>query len=310
MKSNEMINGSLLERMLRSGNFSCTCEIGPPKSADFDHIDKLCELLRGKIEGANLTDNQTAVVRLSSIGAAIRLLQKGVEPIVQMTCRDRNRIAIQSDLLAAWALGVKNVLCLSGDHQSFGNHPHAKSVYDVDSVQLISILARLRDEGRFECGEECKVCPKFFIGCAENPFGDPFEFRAVRLEKKINAGANFVQTQCIMDMERFELFMEKVRERGLHKRVFITAGLMPVKSPKMARYMQKGVAGMMVSDEFCERLEKAADPKDESISLTADYARRCREIEGVSGVHVMAFNWEEVTPDVLERAGLLPRPQI
>jgi methylenetetrahydrofolate reductase (NADPH) len=221
----------------------------------------------------------------------------GVEPNLQMVCRDRNRLAMQSDLLGAYALGVRNVLCLSGDHQSFGNHPGCKSVYDVDSVQLIGIVKRLRDEGCFECGEECKVNPRFFIGCVENPFGDPFEFRAVRLEKKIEAGADFVQTQGVLD-----------RERGLHKQAFISAGLMPVKSPKMARYMQHGVPGMLVSEEFCQHLEKAANGKIAALDLTVDYIKRCQQIEGVAGVHIMAVAWEEVVPMIVEKAGLLPRP--
>jgi len=308
---NNLKVGSNYEKVLASGQFACTGEIGPPKSADFHHIEMYAEGMKGKVDSVNFTDNQTAIVRLSSLGAAIRLLQLGMEPNLQVVCRDRNRLGIQSDLLTAYAFGVRNVLCLSGDHQCFGNHPGCKGVYDVDSIQLIGILKRLRDEGCFECGEECKVNPKFFIGCAENPFGDPFEFRAIRLEKKVEAGADFVQTQCILDMERFELFMEKVRERGLHKRIYINAGLMPVKSPKMARYMQTGVPGMLVSEEFCQRLEKAKErgtAKEEAVNITVDYIKRCQQIEGVAGVHIMAVAWEEIVPTIVEKAGLLPRP--
>lgn len=300
--------GSNLEKVLVSGQFACTGEIGPPKFSCLEEIDHFAAMMKGKVDSINFTDNQTAIVRLSSWAASVRLIQLGMEPNLQMVCRDRNRLAMQSDLLGAYALGVRNVLCLSGDHQAFGNHPGCKGVYDVDSVQLINILKRLRDDGCFECGEECKKNPKFFIGCAENPFGDPFDFRAIRLEKKIEAGADFVQTQCILDMERFELFMERVRERGLHKEIFITAGLMPVKSPKMARYMQKGVPGMMVSEDFCQRLEKAENAKDEAVNITVDYINRCKEIEGVKGVHVMAVAWEAIVPTVVEKAGLLPRP--
>ncbi len=310
VNSNKLKVGSNYEKVLASGHFACTGEIGPPKSADFHHIEMYAEAMRGKVDAINFTDNQTAIVRLSSLGAAIRLIQLGMEPNLQVTCRDRNRLAIQSDLLTAYAFGVRNVLCLSGDHQSFGNHPGCKGVYDIDSIQLITILKRLRDEGRFECGEECKVNPKFFIGCAENPFGDPFEFRVVRLEKKIEAGADFVQTQCILDMERFERFMEMVRERGLHERVYICAGLMPVKSPRMARYMQTSVPGMLVSEEFCQRLEKAENPKEEAINITVDYIKRCQQIEGVRGVHIMAVAWEEIVPTIVEKAGLLPRPKV
>jgi methylenetetrahydrofolate reductase (NADPH) len=300
-------SGSNLERTYTSGHFVCTGEIGPAKDASFHNIELFGEAMKGRVDAINLTDNQTAIVRLASWAASVKLISMGVEPTLQMVCRDRNRLAMQSDLLGAYALGVRNVLCLSGDHQSFGNHPGCKGVYDVDSVQLIRIVKRLRDDGCFECGEECKVNPRFFIGCVENPFGDPFEFRAVRLEKKIEAGADFVQTQCVLDMERFELFMERVRERGLHKQVFISAGLMPVKSSKMARYMQHGVPGMLVSEEFCERLENAANGKMEALDLTVDYIKRCQQIEGVAGVHIMAVSWEEVVPMIVEKAGLLPR---
>jgi methylenetetrahydrofolate reductase (NADPH) len=231
-----------------------------------------------------------------------------MEPNLQMVCRDRNRLAMQSDFLGAYAHGIRNVLCLTGDHQAFGNHPGCKGVFDLDSVQLIHMLKTLRDDGCFECGAECKIPPKFFIGCAENPFGDPFEFRAIRLEKKIEAGADFVQTQCILDMERFERFMEMVRARGLHKRAHICAGIMPVKSPKMARYMQTGVPGMIVSEEFCQRLEKAEDAKAESVNISVEYINHCREMKGVAGVHVMAVAWESIVPSVVEKAGLLPRP--
>lgn len=309
IKFENLKSGSNLEKVLASGQFACTGEIGPPTYASFDVIDKHAKEMKGKVDAVNFTDNQTAVVRLSSWGAALRLIyEHGMEPTLQVVCRDRNRLAIQSDLLAAYAHGVRNVLCLSGDHQSFGNHPGCKNVYDVDSIQLITILKRLRDDGCFECGAECKVNPKFFIGCAENPFGDPFEFRPIRLEKKIEAGADFVQTQCILDMERFELFMEKVRELGLHKRAYICAGLMPVKSPRMARYMQTGVPGMLVSEEFCQRLERAEDPKAEAVNITVDYIKRVQQIEGVAGIHIMAVAWESIVPTIVEKAGLLPRP--
>jgi methylenetetrahydrofolate reductase (NADPH) len=310
-KPEDLKAGSNLEKVLSSGQFACTGEMGPPTYASFDEIDHLAGLMKGKVDSVNFTDNQTAVVRLASWAASVHLLHThGMEPNLQMVCRDRNRLAMQSDLLGAYALGVRNVLCLTGDHQTFGNHPGCKSVYDVDSVQLINMVKRLRDDGCFECGAECKKNPKFFIGCAENPFGDPFEFRAMRLEKKINAGADFVQTQCILDMERFERFMADCVKMGIHKRVFITAGLMPVKSAKMARYMQHGVPGMLVSEEFCKRLEDAGKEgmKEEAVNITVEYIKRCQQIEGVAGVHVMAVAWESIIPTVVEKAGLLPRP--
>jgi methylenetetrahydrofolate reductase (NADPH) len=301
-------SGSALERTYVSGQFVCTGEVGPPKESSFHHVEMYGNGMKGRVDAINLTDNQTAVTRLSSWAAAVKLVMMGLEPNLQMVCRDRNRLAMQSDLLGAYAHGVRNVLCLSGDHQAFGNHPGCKGVYDVDSIQLIGMVKKLRDEGCFECGEECKNNPKFFIGCVENPFGDPFEFRAVRLEKKIEAGADFVQTQCILDMERFERFMEMVRERGLHKRIYISPGLMPVKSPKMARYMQHGVPGMLVSEEFCQYLETAPNGKIGALDLTVDYVKRCQQMEGIAGVHIMAVAWEEVVPLVVQKAGLLPRP--
>jgi methylenetetrahydrofolate reductase (NADPH) len=308
IKPENLKSGSNLEKVLASGQFACTGEIGPLTYATFDNIDKHAEEMRGLVDSVNFTDNQTAVVRLSSWAASLRLLQLGMEPNLQMVCRDRNRLAMQSDFLGAYAHGIRNVLCLTGDHQAFGNHPGCKGVFDVDSVQLIHMLKTLRDDGCFECGAECKIAPKFFIGCAVNPFADPFEFRVTRLEKKIAAGADFVQTQCILDMERFEKFIELARERGLHERAHICAGIMPVKSPRMARYMQTGVPGMIVSEEFCQRLEKAEDGKAEAVEISVEYINRCREMEGVDGVHVMAVAWESIVPTVVEKAGLLPRP--
>lgn len=300
--------GSALERTYASGQFVVTGEIGPEKQASFHHIDMYAQGMKGRVDSVNFTDNQTAVVRLSSWGASLRLIQLGMEPNWQMTCRDRNRLAIQSDMLSAYCHGVRNLLCLSGDHQAFGNHPGCKGVYDVDSIQMIRMAKQLRDEGRYECGEECKHNPKFFIGCAANPFADPFEFRVTRLEKKIEAGADFVQTQCILDMDRFERFMELVRARGLHKRIYISPGLMPVKSPKMARYMQTGVPGMMVSEEFCQFLEKHENGKIAALELTVNYIKQVQKIEGVAGCHIMAVAWEEVVPLILTKAGVLPRP--
>jgi methylenetetrahydrofolate reductase (NADPH) len=304
--------GTNLEKLLCAGEFVATGEIGPPKSCDGKVVTHAGEMLRNYADAFNLTDNQTAIVRMSSIAAGKLLVDMDVEPIIQMTCRDRNRIGLQSDALGAAALGIKNVLCLSGDHQRFGNHPMAKNVWDMDAITLIQTLDGMR-KGYFQNGEEIKKCdpPQFFIGCAANPFADPFEFRVTRLEKKVDAGADFVQTQCILDMERFERWMELVRERGLHERCFITAGLMPIKSPKGARYMQKNVAGMMVSDEICERLEKAEDAKAEGVQLVVDQINYIRNnIKGVAGVHIMAVAWEEIIPTIMEKAGLAPRPKV
>ncbi|MBO8169812.1 MAG: methylenetetrahydrofolate reductase [Thermoanaerobacteraceae bacterium] len=306
-----MKSGSRLEKLLNQGEFVVSGEIGPPKHANGEIIREHARKLKDYVDAANLTDNQTAIVRMSSIASAVHVMAEGLEPIVQMTVRDRNRIGIQSDLLGAYSLGVRNVLCLSGDHQSFGNHPTSKNVHDIDSIQLVKALKDMRDEKKFICGEEIKENePRFFIGAVANPFGDPFEYRVLRLEKKINAGADFIQTQCIFDMERFEKWMEMVRERGLHKRAKIIAGLMPLKSHKAARYMQKYVSGMIVPDEIIERIEKADDPKAEGVELCVEQIKHLQKIEGVAGVHIMAVNWEEIIPTIVEKAGLYPRPKV
>jgi len=302
--------GSNLERMLESGNFAVTGEIGPPKSCNGEVVRHHARMLKGYCESFNLTDNQTAIVRLSSIAAGKLLLEEGCEPNIQIVCRDRNRIGIQSDVLGAAALGIKNVLCLSGDHQKFGNHPTAKNVYDVDSIQLIKILDGMRN-GYFANGEEMKdELPKLYIGCAANPFADPFEFRVTRLEKKADAGADFCQTQCILDMERFERWMELVRARGLHKRIKILAGITPMKSVKAAKYMKKFVAGMMVSDDIIERLEKAEDVKEEGVNIAVEQIQYLKKMEGIAGVHIMAIAWEDIIPEICKRAGLTPRPEV
>ena len=306
-----MKSGSKLEKLFNQGEFVVSGEIGPPKHADADIIREHARMLKEYVDAANLTDNQTAIVRVSSIASAVHVLAEELEPIVQMTVRDRNRIGIQSDLLGAYSVGVKNVLCLSGDHQSFGNHPTSKNVHDLDSIQLVKALKDMRDEKKFICGEEIKEHePRFFIGAVANPFGDPFEYRVMRLEKKINAGADFIQTQCIFDMDRFERWMEQVRERGLHKKAKIVAGLMPLKSHKAAKYMQKFVSGMVVPDEIIERMEKAEDKKAEGVELCVEQIKHLQQIEGVAGVHIMAVNWEEIIPTIVEKAGLYPRPQI
>ncbi len=322
LQSNGYKSGSRLERLLRAGHFVVTGELGPPQSADGEVIRQKARLLQGACDAVNITDNQTAIVRMSSIGAGAILVQEGLEPIIQMTCRDRNRLAIQSDLLGAYALGMRNVLCLTGDHQSFGNHPTAKNVHDLDSVQLIQMVAAMRDQGCFQCGDDIKgLEPRFFIGAAANPFGDPFEWRPYRLGKKVKAGADFIQTQLIYNVPRFAEYMEKVRELGLHEKVYILAGVGPLKSPGMARYMRDQVPGLDVPDEYVERMTAAAAdiPKEdkaarreawrrEGIQITIELIEQLRQIEGVAGVHIMAIEWEAAVRPIVEGAGLLPRP--
>lgn len=303
-----MKSGSRLEQVLLRGQFAVTAEIGPPKHASAEIIRKHAATLKNYVDAVNITDNQTAIARMSSIAAGIHLLQAGVEPVIQMTCRDRNRIAMQSDLMGAYSLGARNLLCLSGDHQRFGNAPQAKNVYDLDSIQLIDMVRAMRDENKFQSGEEIKgEAPKFFIGAVANPFADPFEFRVLRLEKKINAGADFIQTQSIFDMERFEKFMEMVRQRGLHKRVHIIAGVTPLKSARVAKIIKERVAGMIVPDHLIDRMERAKDQKAEGIKICIEQIKHIRKIPGIAGIHIMAINWEDVVPQIVEEAGLRDR---
>ncbi len=303
---------SKLQQILDSGEFAVTAEIGPPKHASVEEVRHHADMMKDYVDATNITDCQTAIVRISSIGTGIHVKEKGIEPIIQMTTRDRNRIAIQADLMGAYSLGLRNVLCLSGDHQKFGNHPTAKNVYDVDSIQLIQLLKRMRDEKLFFSGEEIKgEQPQFFLGAVANPFADPFEFRVDRLEKKIEAGAQFIQTQCIFDMERFEKFMEMVRARGLDKKAHILAGVTPLKSWKAASYMQKKVSGMLVPDEIIERLKSAEDQKAEGVKICIEQIKYIKEkVQGVHGVHIMAIAWEEIVPEIVQACGLYPRPKI
>jgi len=310
-------SGSRLERLLAKGEFVVTSELGPPKSADISVIEKKCGHLKGVVDAVNITDNQTAIVRVSSIATAAIALKHGLEPIIQMTCRDRNRIAIQSDILGAAVLGMKNILCITGDHQKFGNHPTSKNVFDIDSVQLIEIVRRMRDEGIFANGEEIRnakkapiMPPRFFIGAAANPFGDPFEFRVIRLAKKVAAGADFIQTQCIYNMKRFREYMKQTVDRGLHERCRILAGLTPLKSFGMARYMASSVAGLSVPDEILERMKGAADPTEEGLKLITEQIEEVRGIPGIAGIHIMAIEWEDHVGDIVRRANLYPRPEL
>ena len=307
-----MTSDSHLEKMLEQGEFAVTSECGPPRGADAEVIKKKGELLKGTVDAINVTDNQTSVVRMSSLSSCILLKQMGIDATLQMVTRDRNRIAIQSDVLGAAALGINNILCLSGDHQKFGDHSTAKNVYDMDSVHLIQTVKHMRDEGKFLGGDELKGVPRLFIGAAANPFADPFESRVVRLAKKVAAGVQFIQTQCIFNLERFGKWMELVRDRGLHEKVYILGGVTPMKSVGMANYMKKMVPGMDVPDELIARIKGVEKDKraEEGVKIAIETIQQLKEMEGVHGVHIMAIEWEEMVPRIAQESGLLPRPQV
>ena len=308
----DMKSGSNLEKILAAGHFAFTGELGPPKGSNVEAIRKKAAYLKGITDAVNITDNQTAVVRMSSWGASLVVLQEGLEPNYQMVCRDRNRIAMQSDILGAYAHGIRNMLCLSGDHQQFGNHPLTKGVFDIDSIQLISMVKGMRDNKKFLNGDDIDEAPQIFIGAAANPFAEPFEWRVHRLAKKIAAGADFIQTQCIYDMKRFREWMKQAHDMGLTEKVSILAGVTPLKSGGMARYMAKNVSGITIPDAIIDRMAKA--PKgagaEEGIKICVEQIEELREIKGVRGIHLMAIEWEHRVPEIAERAKLLPRPQV
>ena len=338
-----MKSGSNLEKVLEAGHFAVTAELGPPMSADGEEVLKKMEILRGAADAFNITDNQTAVVRLSSIAAAIMLRQGGMEPVMQMTTRDRNRIAIQADILGAAAFGIRNCLCIAGDHQSFSaagrlkGHATAKNVYDVDSIQLVAMLRKMRDEGLQQGGDPLAVAPRLFIGAAWTPMADPVEFRLVRLAKKAAAGADFIQTQGIYDIEHFAQVMEKVRGMGLHEKTAILGGVIVPKSAMMLKYMDSSVAGVQVPASLIKRMnaakKAAGDPKaaeaagdkkgakaikkqaaanqaEEGKKIAVELIEQLKGIEGVRGVHLQAIEWEEAVPEIVRAAGLHPRPEM
>ena len=303
---------SNLEKVFESGQLAVTSECGPPRGADPDAVKKKAELLRGYVDSINVTDNQTAMVRMSSMAACIILKQLDLNPILQMVTRDRNRLAMQSDLLGAYSLGISTMLCLSGDHPTFGDHPMAANVYDLDSIQFVQMVKTMRDEGKFQGGDEITLRPRMFIGAAANPFADPYEIRVARLAKKVQAGVDFIQTQCIYNLDKFERWMEGVRDRGLHQKVHILAGITPMKSAGMATYMKNRVPGMDVPDDIVKRLSGVpkGSQSEEGIKICVESIERLKEVKGVSGFHIMAIEWEQKVPEIVERAGLYPRPKI
>jgi len=303
-------SSSRLQQALASGAFAVTAECGPPRGSDRSVIHQKGEQLKGYVDGVNVTDNQTAIVRMSSIAACVHLLNMGLEPVMQMVTRDRNRIALQSDILGAYSLGIRNILCLSGDHQSFGSQPDALNVFDIDSMNLVRAVRTMRDEGRDMSAFALNEAPRMFIGAAANPFADPFEYRVIRLAKKIEAGADFIQTQCVYNMTRFKAWMHMAREQGLTDKVHIMAGVTPLKSAGMARYMDKRVAGMDVPADIIKRMDGVPQKRaaEEGIRICLETIAELRQIEGVHGIHIMAIEWESVVGRIVTEAGLMPRP--
>lgn len=303
---------STLEKILAAGHLAVTSECGPPRGCKPEEVVEKSKYLEGIVDAVNVTDNQTAMVRMSSLAGSVIVKQQGLNPLFQVTCRDRNRLAMQADIIGAYSLGIDNMLCLSGDHTKFGDHPNAMNVHDIDSIQLIQMVKDMRDKSIFQGGAEMKGAPKMFIGAAANPFADPFELRVMRLAKKIEAGADFIQTQCIFNVDKFEQWMEGVRKMGLHKKCYILAGVTPCKSLGAARYMSKNVPGMDVPQELIDRMEAAPKGKkaEEGVAICVETIERLKKVEGVAGFHIMAIEWEEIVEEICERAGLLPRPKV
>jgi len=302
---------SKLEKILSSGHKAVTSECGPPQGTDLSIITKKAEAIKNHVDAINITDNQTSVTRLCSLAACIKLKTMGLEAVLQMVTRDRNRIALQSDILGAAAFGINNILCLSGDHQSFGDNPQGQNVHDIDSMQLIQTVRYMRDEGKLLGGDDIDKPPTMFVGAAANPFADPFEIRVPRLAKKIAAGVEFIQTQCIYNLDKFELWMKEACDRGLHEKVYILAGVTPFKSAGMARYIKNRVPGMDVPDDVVKRMADTPKEKqaEEGIRICIESIQRLKDVEGVSGFHIMAIEWEEKVPEIAEKAGLYPRPE-
>jgi methylenetetrahydrofolate reductase (NADPH) len=303
---------SKLKKVLDRGDFAVTAECGPPKGADPELVKSKGRVLNSYVDSINVTDNQTAVVRLCSLAACALLKSEGLDPVFQMVTRDRNRIALQSDILGASALGIRNILCLTGDHQSFGNQPQAKGVFDLDSIQLIQTVHQMRDAVQIMGGEALTEPPKLFIGAVENPFADPLRYRVSRLIKKVDAGAEFIQTQCIFNINRFRKWIELAKDQGLDNKVYILGGITPLKSARMAEYMAKQVAGMEVPEEIIRRMKSvpAKDQRQEGVRIAVETIQALREIDGVHGVHIMAIEWEEIVPQIVQEANLFPRPKV
>jgi 5,10-methylenetetrahydrofolate reductase len=323
-----MKSGSNLEKVLEAGHLAVTAEIGPPMDCNGEEVREKAHILKGYADAFNITDNQTAVVRLSSMAASVIILQEGLEPVMQMVCRDRNRIAMQADILGAAALGIKNILCIAGDHQSASaagrlkGHPGAKNVYDLDSIQQVAMFKKLRDEGLQEGGDPIEKRPELFIGAAWTPGGEPIDFRPYRLKKKVDAGANFIQTQGVYDVDLLKKQMKIAGDLGALDNTNVLAGIIVPRSWGMVRYMNSTVPGISIPDKLIKRMKDAKDAagddkkqakenqEEEGKKIAVDLINQCKEIPGVKGLHIQAIEWEIAIPEVVKRAGLHPRPKV
>ncbi len=311
MKDERMRSGSRLERVLRAGHFAVTAELSAPDSADPESVYREAELLAGVVDAINATDASGANVHMSSVAICSLLVRAGYDAVLQVACRDRNRIAIQGDILGAAALGIKNVLCLTGDDVSVGDQPQTKPVFELDSIRLLRVARIMRDQGTFLNGRKLEASPQIFLGSASNPFVQPFDWRPLRLAKKIEAGADFIQTQYCYDLPRFRRFMEQARDLGLHEKTYIMVGVGPLRSEKAAEFMRTKVPGIIIPDEIVDRLRKTPKERkvEEGKQICVEIIEQVREIEGVAGVHIMAYRQEKQVADMVRAAGLLPRPQ-
>ena len=307
----EYVAGSRLERVLRSGGFAVTAELNPPDSANPHEVYDAAVVLAEVCDAINATDASGANCHMSSVAICALLTRAGYEPVYQVSCRDRNRIAIQGDLLGAAAMGVKNVLCLTGDDVTAGDQPGAKRVFDLDSIQLLRTITIMRDKGVFLSGRKLTTPPCFYLGAAINPFVPPYDWQAYRMDKKIEAGANFIQTQYCFDIPRLRNFMKQVRDLGIDQKVCILVGVGPLRSEKAAEFMRTRVPGVVIPDEIVARLRKTPKERqqEEGKRICVEIIQQVREIDGVAGVHVMAYRQEELVAEIIEEAGLLPRPK-
>ena len=294
-----------LEKHLRAGDFTVTAELSPPDSANPEEVFRRARIFDGYVDAINATDGSGANCHMSSVAVCALLRSAGYSVVMQVSCRDRNRIAIQGDVLGAAAIGVASVLCLTGDGVQSGDHPQAKPVFDLDSISLLSILRQMRDGSQFQSGRKITCAPRLFLGAAANPFVPPYDFRPLRLAKKVEAGAQFIQTQYCFDIDRFEQFMSSARELGLHEKAFILVGVGPLASARAADWIRKNVPGVHIPDAIVNRLAKSENQKEEGKRICIEMMQQIREIEGVSGVHVMAYRQEELVAEIIEQSGVL-----